>query len=40
MGAVVLSGAPRKSVAWALGALYLVSGLLAAALAAVIPGGA
>ena len=40
LGAAVLSGAPRKSVAWALGTLYLVSGLLAAALAAVIPGGA
>jgi hypothetical protein len=40
LGAAILSGAPRKSVAWALGILYLVSGLLAAALAAVIPGGA
>jgi len=40
LGAAILSGAPRKSVAWALGTLYVVSGLLAAALAAVIPGGA
>lgn len=40
LGAAVLSGAPRKSVAWALGVLYLVSGLFAAALAALLPGGA
>ena len=40
LGAAYLSGAPRKSVAWALGALYVVSGLIAAGLAALIPGGA
>jgi hypothetical protein len=39
LGAAALSGAPRKSVAWALGTLYVVSGLLAAALAALMPGG-
>lgn len=40
LGAAALSGAPRRSVAWALGTLYVVCGLLAAALAALIPGGA
>jgi len=40
LGAAALSGAPRKSVAWALGTTYAVSGLLAAALAALAPGGA
>jgi hypothetical protein len=39
LGAAYLSGAPRRSVAWALGALYVVSGLVAAALAAMVPGG-
>lgn len=39
LGAAYLSGAPRRSVAWALGALYVVSGLVAAALAALVPGG-
>lgn len=40
LGAAALSGAPRKSVAWALGVTYVVSGLVAAALAALAPGGA
>jgi len=39
LGAAALSGAPRKSVAWALGTLYAVCGLIAAGLAALIPGG-
>lgn len=39
LGAAYLSGAPRKSVAWALGILYAVCGLIAAGLAALIPGG-
>ena len=40
LGAAYISGAPRKSVAWALGSLYVVCGLVAAALAALIPAGA
>ena len=39
LGAAYLSGLSRKPVAWALGALYLVLGLFAAALAALVPGG-
>jgi hypothetical protein len=39
LGATWFSGAPRRSVAWALGVLYLVSGLCAAGLAALIPAG-
>ena len=40
LGAAALSGAPRKSVAWALGTLYLVSGLVGAGLAALVRGPA
>jgi len=40
LGAAYFSGAPRKSVGWVLGALYLAAGLFAAALAALIPRGA
>ena len=39
LGAAYLSGAPRRSVAWALGVLYVVSGLCAAGLAALLPAG-
>jgi hypothetical protein len=38
LGAAALSGAPRKSAGWALGVLFVVSGLCAAALAALMPG--
>src|SRR5262249_9858477 len=40
LGVAYLSGAPRRSAAWALGVLYAVCGLMAAGLAALIPGGA
>jgi hypothetical protein len=40
LGAAALSGAPRKSVAWTLGALYVVMVLIAAALAALFAPGA
>ena len=40
LGAAALTGAPRKSVGWALGILFVISGLCAAALAVLMPGGA
>jgi hypothetical protein len=40
LGAAALSGAPRKSAAWALGTLYLVCGLVGAGLAALLRGPA
>jgi Yip1-like protein len=40
LGAAALSGAPRKSVAWALGTLYVVCGLVGAGLTALLRGPA
>lgn len=40
LGASALSGAPRKSVGWALAILFVITGLCAAALAALMPGAA
>ncbi|HEY2954607.1 MAG TPA: YIP1 family protein [Candidatus Eisenbacteria bacterium] len=40
LGAAYLSGAPRKSVAWVLGALYVAAGLFAAGLTALMARGA
>lgn len=39
IGASVLSGAPRKSVGWVLGALYVAIGLVVAAMAALFAPG-
>lgn len=39
IGASVLSGAPRKSVAWVLGTLYVAIGLVVAAMAALLAPG-
>jgi hypothetical protein len=40
LGAAALTGAPRGSVGWALGILFVITGLCAAALAALMPGAA
>jgi hypothetical protein len=38
LGAAYLSGAPRRSVAWALGLLYVLSGLIGSAVGMLFPG--
>jgi polysaccharide pyruvyl transferase WcaK-like protein len=40
IGASTLSGAPRKSVLWVIGGLYLVARLIGAGLAMLTPGAA